>query len=120
MRMQEIGFGAQPPVDGYGPGGFRILGSWHAGAVLVSPRGVEAAADELAVEGLAPALSLAGEVDVLLIGQGAEIAPLALELRRPLEAAGLGVEAMATPSACRTYNVLLSEGRRVAALLLPA
>jgi len=36
-----------------------------------------------------------------------------------LEAAGLGVETMASPAACRTYNVLLSEGRRIALALLP-
>jgi uncharacterized protein len=36
-----------------------------------------------------------------------------------LEEAGMGVEAMASPAACRTYNVLLAEGRRVALALLP-
>jgi uncharacterized protein len=41
------------------------------------------------------------------------------EGRARLEAAGSGVELMATPSACRTYNVLLAEGRRVAAALMP-
>ena len=39
--------------------------------------------------------------------------------RAALEAAGAGVELMATPSACRTYNVLLAEGRRIAAALIP-
>jgi uncharacterized protein len=39
--------------------------------------------------------------------------------RAALEGAGMGVEAMASPAACRTYNVLLSEGRRVALALLP-
>ena len=42
-------------------------------------------------------------------------APLDPALRAALEAAGIGVEIMSTPSACRTYNVLLGEGRRVAA-----
>ena len=36
-----------------------------------------------------------------------------------LEALGLGVEVMSSPAACRTYNVLLSEGRRVALALIP-
>ena len=45
---------------------------------------------------------------------------LALQAARSaLEQAGLGVEAMASPAACRTYNVLLSEGRRVGLALLP-
>ena len=40
-------------------------------------------------------------------------------LRASLEGAGLGVEVMNSPAACRTYNVLLSEGRRVALAVLP-
>ena len=40
-------------------------------------------------------------------------------LVRTLEEAGIGVEVMSSPAACRTYNVLLSEGRRVALALLP-
>ncbi len=64
-------------------------------------------------------LALTGRVDVLLIGMGDEIAALPGPFRAALEAAGIGVEVMATPAACRTYNVLLSEGRRIAAALLP-
>ncbi|MEL6220164.1 MAG: Mth938-like domain-containing protein, partial [Pseudomonadota bacterium] len=45
------------------------------------------------------------------------IAPLPADVRQAIEAAGIGVEVMSTPSACRTYNVLLSEGRRVACAL---
>jgi uncharacterized protein len=40
-------------------------------------------------------------------------------LKEALDEAGIGVEAMNSPAACRTYNVLVSEGRRVAAALLP-
>ncbi|WP_291737893.1 Mth938-like domain-containing protein, partial [Leisingera sp. F5] len=58
--------------------------------------------------------ALAGEIDVLFIGTGAEIAHIPAELHKALEEAGLGVEAMNSPAACRTYNVLLSEGRRIA------
>jgi uncharacterized protein len=56
---------------------------------------------------------------VVFIGTGAEIAHIPNRLRAELEAAGLGVESMNSPAACRTYNVLLSEGRRVAAAVLP-
>ncbi|MGF1446820.1 MAG: Mth938-like domain-containing protein [Pikeienuella sp.] len=117
MKMREIQFGAQPPIDGYGPGGFRIGAVWYEGSLLASAQGVEHLALPLSREGLARVLALAGEVDVLLVGQGAEIAPLLPQLRAEIEAAGMGVEVMSTPSACRTYNVLLSEARRVAALL---
>ena len=64
-------------------------------------------------------LELAGQVDVVFVGTGAEIAHLPGALRDKLEEAGLGVETMASPAACRTYNVLLSEGRRIALALLP-
>ena len=50
---------------------------------------------------------------------GAEIAHPPTAFRVALEAAGIGVEAMNTPAACRTYNVILSEGRRIAVALLP-
>ncbi len=50
---------------------------------------------------------------------GAEIAPLEAGFRATLEEAGIGVEIMASGPACRTYNVLLSEGRRVGLALLP-
>ncbi len=66
-----------------------------------------------------PLLALAGDVDVLFIGTGAEIAHIPATLRNTLESAGLGVEVMNSPAACRTYNILLSEGRRVAAALIP-
>jgi uncharacterized protein len=50
---------------------------------------------------------------------GAEISALSAEHRRIFDEAGLGIEVMSSPAACRTYNVLLSEGRRIAAGLLP-
>jgi uncharacterized protein len=53
------------------------------------------------------------------VGTGAEIAQIPRELRAVLENAGLGVEIAASPAACRTYNVLLSEGRRVGLAALP-
>jgi uncharacterized protein len=71
------------------------------------------------VEDSAALTALAGRVDVLLVGTGDRMTPLPAPLRTAAAAAGLGMEPMATPSACRTYNVLLAEGRRVAAALLP-
>lgn len=56
---------------------------------------------------------------MLFLGTGAETRHPPAALRQRLEAAGVGVEAMNSPAACRTYNVLLSEGRRVAVALLP-
>ncbi|MBY8978123.1 Mth938-like domain-containing protein [Rhodobacteraceae bacterium NNCM2] len=116
MRLNEIEFGAQPPIDGYGPGGFRIAGEWHEGSLVLLASGIHKieAVNEAA---LAPLIASAGEVDVVLVGQGMEIAAPDATIRAAIEAAGPGVEFMSTPSACRTYNVLLAEDRRVAAVI---
>ena len=66
-----------------------------------------------------PLLDLAGRVDVLFLGMGADIAPPPRDLIAALEAAGIMPEPMTSASAARSYNVTLSEGRRVACALLP-
>lgn len=116
MRLTEITYGSAQPIDGYGPGFFRVGGHVLRGACLVTPWD---AGPWGGLEDVAAALALTDRVDVLLIGMGAEIAHPPLSLRQQLEAAGIGVEVMNSPAACRTYNVLLSEGRRIAAALLP-
>jgi uncharacterized protein len=116
MRLNEIEFSDAKPVDGYGPGFFRVAGQVHDGPLLMSSSGISA---WTGAEDLEPLLALAGQVDVLFFGTGAETGFAPAGLRQSLEAAGVGVEAMNSPSACRTYNILLSEGRRVALAVLP-
>ncbi len=116
MRVTEVHYPGSPPVEGYGPGFFRVAGVIHEGPLLLLPEGL---ARWGGLDDLDAILGQAGAIDVLLIGMGAEIRALPAEIRARLEAAGLGVEIMPTPPACRTYNVLLGEGRRVAAALLP-
>ena len=116
MRLNEITYGDAAPIDGYGPGFFRVGGQVHEGAVAVLPRGTRGWGG---LEDAETLLAVAGDLDVLFVGTGAEVAHIPAALRDRLEGAGLAVEAMASPAACRTYNVLLSEGRRVGAALLP-
>ncbi|MEM8569435.1 MAG: Mth938-like domain-containing protein [Pseudomonadota bacterium] len=120
MRSTEVNFPIDAVViDSYAEDGFRLSGAIYRGAVCVF---VDQAATWEGLCDLSPFLSRAHDIDILLLGLGAElIQPEAgfYEERRKLEAAGVGVEVMTTPSACRTYNVLLAEGRRVAAGLLP-
>ncbi|MEY8837679.1 Mth938-like domain-containing protein, partial [Cribrihabitans sp. XS_ASV171] len=115
MRLNEITFTDAKPVDGYGPGFFRVGGTVHHGAVLTGPSGTVPWGGYDDLDAL---VALADRVDVLFIGTGAEIAHIPGSLRRELEEAGVGVETMSSPAACRTYNVLLSEGRRVALAVL--
>jgi uncharacterized protein len=116
MRLTEISYGTAKPVDGYGPGFFRVGGHVLRGACLITPWDAGLWGG---LEDTAGPLSLVGQIDVLFVGMGAEIAHVPLPFRAALEAAGLGVEVMSSPAACRTYNVLLSEGRRIAVALLP-
>ncbi len=116
MRLNEVVFDGRVPIDGYGPGFFRIGVAAFEGPLAMLPDGPKAWAGLPDVEVF---LERPGEFDVLLMGMGAEIAHLPRDVREMLEDAGIAVEIMGTPSACRTYNVLLGEGRRIAAALVP-
>lgn len=115
MQFHEVTFDGATPVDGYGPGFFRVSDSVTYGPILLTAERL------IGWDGtdFAPIEALAGEIDVLFFGTGAETAYAPKALREALEAKGIGVEPMATPAACRTYNVLLAEGRRIALAALP-
>lgn len=116
MRLTEISYGTAQPVAGYGPGFFRVGGHVLRGPCLITPWDAGLWGG---LEDTETVLTLAGRIDVLFLGMGREIAHAPKDFVAILDAAGIGVEAMASPAACRTYNVLLGEGRRVAAALLP-
>jgi uncharacterized protein len=117
--------GGRQILESYGEGRFRIAGQLYTTAVLVFPERTLAwpvnLASEANLENLEPILASgrSGAVDLLLFGQGRRMAPLPVALRQGLRAAGIVVEPMDTGAACRTYNVLMAEGRRVAAALIP-
>jgi len=116
MRLTEITYGAALAIEGYGPGFFRVGSHVLRGPSLVTPWD---AGPWGGLEDAAAPLALTGKIDVLLLGLGEDIAPVPRAFRDLLEEAGIGVEPMNSPAACRTYNVLLGEGRRIAACLLP-
>ena len=114
--MQPTDFAGAVPIDGYGPGFFRLGGQVHRGTVLIFGGRVLPWAG---LEDTAALAALQGQADLLLLGLGPQMGRAPASLLDAAEAAGLRVEVMATPSAARSYNVLLSEGRRVAAALIP-
>jgi uncharacterized protein len=116
MQLNEIGYEGAKPIDGYGPGFFRIAGEVCHGATLVTATSVSGWGG---FDDAAALVALAGTVDVVFVGTGTTITRLPASLRTALEGAGIGVEMMDTPAACRSYNVLLAEGRRIAAALIP-
>jgi uncharacterized protein len=114
----------QPPsIDAYGGGGFRVSGQRVEGSILIlndilSPWPVSAMA-ELDPASIAPILAAGiAQVEFLLLGIGPKVAPPPPALRQALQAAGMGLEVMDTATASRVYNVLVSEGRRLAAALI--
>ena len=115
-----VGAGRQI-IQSYSGGKFRVTGVVHDGPVIVLPEATQAwaAARPLSVDSFAPLLALAGELDVVLFGAGAAVDAADLKLRKALKASGLAIDIMDTGAACRTYNVLMAEGRRVAVALLP-
>lgn len=120
MRMTEIppeSSGGARPIDAYGAGGFRIGGARREGSLLLLDTGaILPWSGDLTPEALAPLWAAAG--DVVLLGLGARLdAPPPEALRAAAEAAGAGLDPMSTAAACRAYNVLLFEGRRVSAAL---
>jgi uncharacterized protein len=110
-------------IDSYGGGGFHVSGAAYDGAILVFPDATLAWAvagfAEVTAERLGPVIEHGG-IEILLLGCGKRMQPIAPALRQAMRAAGIVLEPMDTGAACRTYNVLLAEGRRVAAALLPA
>lgn len=113
---------ARKVVSGYGDGGFRISGERIEGSVIVFPErflpwsvGSAAAIDK---DALAPLLEAADRIDILLLGCGAGPPDFDPALRSLLRERGIALDAMDTGAACRTYNILLTESRAVAAALI--
>lgn len=108
-------------IDSYGASGFRVSGIAYDGAVLVLPQATQswpvATFADVSLDSLAPVVD-AG-IQILLLGCGSRMMLVPPALRQELRARGVVVDAMDTGAACRTYNVLLAEDRRIAAALLP-
>ncbi len=111
--MPQLSANAQV-IQSYGANGFRIGNAMYDTHVLVLPTATFAWNGELTMEALTAVL---GDTEILLIGTGARHEMIAPELRKALKERGIGIDTMDTGAACRTFNVLLGESRRVAAAL---
>ena len=122
IEIREAHFPGRAPLDAYGNGGFRFADMSHRGSILCLPSGiygwnVETVGD-LTTTAFSQVLKEAAEIEILLVGTGATMEPPGAELRRTLISAIPGTDIMSTGAAVRTFNVLLAEGRAVAAALL--
>ena len=112
----------QAPIEAYGDGGFRFAGMSHRGSLLALPSGIHAwdavSAADLTMANFERLLADRAQIEFVLLGTGPSQVFPSSALRQSFEALDIGLEAMSTGAAARTYNVLLAEGRKVAAALL--
>jgi uncharacterized protein len=112
----------QVTIDAYGKGGFGFAGMSHRGSLLCLPNGIWAwqvtHPSEIDEAVLAPVFAAAAEIGLFLIGSGREPWMMPDALRMQFHERKLNVEVTRTGTAVSTYNILLGEGRRVAAGLI--
>ncbi len=110
-------------IDGYGEGQFCVSSQWRVGAVIVLPdrtlTWTAVDVPSLTAAHFAAVVEAEPKVELLLLGTGPTMKLVPKALRQELRESEIVVEFMDSGAACRTYNVLLAEGRRVAAALLP-
>jgi uncharacterized protein len=118
----ERHFPGRAPIEAYGAGGFRFAEMSHRGSILALPSGIWAwppkSPGEIDEGSLARIFAEKAVIDILLVGCGRDPVLLPAPLREHLREAGISFDVMPTRAAASTYNVLLGEGRRVAAALI--
>jgi len=122
MTLPSARYPGRAPIDASGNGGFRFAEMSHRGSILCLPSGIYAwpptHPGEIEPAAFAPVLAEKGALGLLLLGTGRRQEMPGSEVRRAFVDAGVALEAMDTGAACRTYNVLLAEGRPAGAALL--
>jgi uncharacterized protein len=93
-----------------------VAGHRHDGNVLVHLQGAQAC-DGISLEALNPLLQTEEPPELILFGTGAQMQMLSKDIKTALENHGIAYDTMDTGAACRTFNILLQEERRVAAVL---
>ncbi|MDX1442464.1 MAG: Mth938-like domain-containing protein [Gammaproteobacteria bacterium] len=108
-------------VRGYGDEGVKINNKVYASSLVLTPNHLDDSWEPGAVRDWEPSTLdtlLEHDPEILLIGTGAQIHMLGAEFMAHALRQGVGLEVMDTEAACRTFNVLVSEGRRVVAGLV--
>lgn len=121
MRFAQESSSATNLIRAYASGELRVNDDVYRSAIIVSASALQAAPDVRDVEDLArldPSRILALGPELILLGTGPRQIFPAASFRTQFLSAGIGVEVMDTGAACRTFNVLVAEQRRVVALLM--
>ncbi len=115
----------QQIIQAYAGGEFRVSSVKYNHAIIVQPhetiewKNVNDF-DALRLEDFQPLIDNSDDIDVVLLGAGSSMQFFNPKLKAELSKRGLVIETMDTGAACRTYNVLMAEGRRVVAAMLQA
>ena len=123
IEIRAAHFPGRAPIDAYGNGGFRFADMSHRGSLLCLPSGIYGW-DMTSEQALTPEHfqkvldEAAGDIEFLLVGTGPEMRPLPAALKAALKERGIGTDPMNTGAAVRTFNIMLSESRAVAAALI--
>lgn len=112
-----------PPIDAFGEGGFRVAGTRKEGHLLIldgAARAWSVSGDPkaLTVEDFQRFLLAQDRPDMVILGVGPRLIHPAPAIRKAFRDAGIGLEVLDTATACRTYNLLAGEARRVCAALI--
>jgi len=123
MELSNTDFGNQPPIEAYGDGGFRLDKKRVEGSMFLLPDvgmfpWAPNQVSEVTPDMFSQIIAAAPTFDLLLIGSGRDMQFPSRDVRDHLSRIPLHFEVMDTGAACRTYNVLLGEARRVAAALI--
>ena len=121
MKLHAQALSHLNTVTAYGPGYIDINRVRHAGSLILSPEGAPQPWGADSVDQLEPArfaAVLACQPELVLIGTGPTQRFLSPLVTLPLVQAGIGFEVMDTAAACRTFNILVAEGRRVVGAFL--
>lgn len=123
MDVTPLVRAGQKIIQSYNSGCFRVSGQVYQGAVIVTPDQAVlwpvSSLENFLMEDFAVIYESSDLPDVVLLGTGASQQFMDKALKQSLRDKGLVIEVMDTGAACRTYNVLVAEGRRVVAALLP-
>lgn len=122
MEIRDAHFPGRAPLDAYGDRGFRFANMSHRGSILCVPSGIYgwhvSTSSQFTENAFQRVFEERADIEVLLIGTGTDLRPLSAELKTLFREASILADPMSTGAAVRTFNVLLSEDRAVAAALL--
>ncbi|WP_373235826.1 Mth938-like domain-containing protein [Cohaesibacter celericrescens] len=123
LEMVDAFYPGHDPIDYYGDGGFRFGPMSHQGAVMFLPSGIRrwdvTGLNDIALNSFDKIVAEKEDIEILLIGTGQQMSFLNRSVTDALRKQGIKIEVMDTSAAVGTLNILLSEGRAVAAALLP-